>query len=427
MIGVIADDVTGATDVAAVLRDHGIRTLLAFGIPPADRVGTGFGAIVVALKTRNLPAPLAVAQSVAALDWLQRSGVERFYFKYCSTFDSTYEGNIGPVTEAFAARLNVPIVVTTPSSPQHGRTVYLGHLFVGDTLLAESHMRHHPLTPMEDSSVPRMLQAQSESEVGLIRHETIRGGSALIRNRISVLAAEGIRQVVADAVDDDDLASIATALEGSTFSAGAAGLISGIAATHPPGFVGLAAWGPQPAGRTAILAGSCSRRTLEQIESFRSAHPTRTHQLDSSGNINAKALSAIALDWFDSLDTPTPALIYSSLPPEQLEAIQARVGREAAGILFEGAAAMIAKGLIQRNVSRLVVAGGETSGAVVAALGIEVAEVGPDAAPGVPWIRPDGTQLELALKSGNFGEADLFTNLATEVVATATSETKGKS
>ena len=414
MIGVVADDVTGATDVAAALSERGLRTRLRFGVPSGsdDRV-RGLDAIVVALKSRSIHPDEAVSQSVAAVQWLKRVGADQYYFKYCSTFDSTESGNIGPVTEALASALGQRMVITTPSSPAHGRTVYDGYLFVGKTLLAESHMRDHPLNPMKDSSTLRLLEAQSEQPIGLLSLDTIRTGVTATKAAIDAARDDGVVQLVSDATSVEDLDVVARAAVDMTLWAGAAGLVSSIASlvSHPEqqDHPDRASNGRDA---TAILAGSCSARTLEQIASFREGPSDFSFFLDQESTSDPKAMALSALAWYDSLPANVVPLIYSSLPPKGLKEVQKALGADEASSLFENALGRIAAGLVQRGVKRLVTAGGETSGAIIDALRLTSAEVDDELAIGVPWIYSRERNIRLALKSGNFGDVDLFRNLA---------------
>lgn len=402
MIGVIADDVTGATDVAAALSRAGLRTMLVLA-PGIEETPPDADAIVIGLKTRSMPVGEAVSLSGTALSLLQRLGADRFYVKYCSTFDSTDEGNIGPVTEAIAERLGVATVVTTPAAPLHGRTVYQGHLFVGDTLLHETHMREHPVTPMRDSSVLRLLAPQVTGPVGLLPLDEVRAGADRLRARIRTAEAAGDRHLVVDAVDEGDLATIAEAVEGAVLLAGSAGLIGAIAGRSPrtagriPG---------TPAGRTAIIAGSCSRRTLEQIERFRDAGG-RSYRLLAGPRESAEDLAARALAWWDEQPEGESALISSSSPAEERVSADPGIGER-----YEAAAGLIALGLAERGVRRMLIAGGETSGEVIRSLGTGIAIVGQEAALGAPWVHDLSRDLQLVLKSGNFGGPELFVDIA---------------
>ena len=305
MIGVIADDVTGGTDVAVAFRRHGLRTLLFFGVPDGLDDLPDHDAIVIALKTRMVEPELAVAASLEAQHWLRARGVRQTYFKYCSTFDSTARGNIGPVLDALAESTGADVVVTTPSSPEHGRTQYAGHLFVGDVLLSESHMRHHPVTPMTDSALIRLLRLQTSQSIDLIAHRDVTRGADAIRACIRQAEEGGVRYLFADALTDMDLREIGRAVLDLPFVAGAAGLAGGIAAamaernTDTPT---RAAAGLAPGGRTAVLSGSCSLRTLEQVDHMR-ASGRPVHFLDALALPDANDLSTAALAWYDSLDT----------------------------------------------------------------------------------------------------------------------------
>ncbi len=404
MIGVIADDVTGATDVAAALSRAGLRTLLSLTADLGDDIADADAdAIVIGLKTRSNAVPDAVAQSLEAMSALRRVGADRFYFKYCSTFDSTAEGNIGPVTEALADELGARLVVTTPAAPMHGRTVYRGHLFVGDSLLNETHMRHHPVTPMLDSSVPRLLEPQVSGAVGLLPLEVVRAGVEAIRTAVTDAERAGTRHLVVDSVSDGDLAAVAEAVEDAALLAGSAGLIGAIGLRR--GGTDRAATRP-PVGATAILAGSCSRRTLEQIARFRE-NGGEAYQLVAEPGDTAADLAADALAWWDARPDAASALIYSSSPAEERDP---RIPD--AGALYEETAGLLATQLADRGLQRMLIAGGETSGEVVRALGMKVAVVGEEAALGAPWIQDPQRDLHLVLKSGNFGEPDFFVDVA---------------
>jgi uncharacterized protein YgbK (DUF1537 family) len=413
MIGAIADDYTGATDAAVAFRREGLRTVLVFGVPATPPVLPPHDALVVALKSRTVPAGDAVAQSLEALAWLREHGVDQVYFKYCSTFDSTPEGNIGPVLDALADELAADVVLQTPSSPEHLRTQYLGHLFVGDVLLSESHMRHHPLNPMTDSLLPRVLGRQTSRRVSLIRQSTVRSGPEAIRAAVAQARADGERYLLVDAIDAADLTRIGQAVLDMPLVAGGAGLAAGIAAAitlATPGSAGSGVDDTDPVGNqpAAVLAGSCSARTLEQIQVLKdSGRPC--YLLDAGAVPDADGLAEGALSWYDT-QPPGPApLIFSSLAPEQLHAVQAELGVQRSAEILEGAIGRIAVGLVARGVRRIVSAGGETSGAVVTALGVDGGEIGPEAATGVPWIyTTTADPLALLLKSGNFGDADLL-------------------
>jgi len=411
LLGCIADDFTGATDLANNLVRSGMRTLQTIGVPavPPD---TEVDAVVVALKSRTIPAAEAVTQSLAALAWLEHAGCRQYYFKYCSTFDSTPQGNIGPVAEALMHALGANIAIACPAFPTNGRTIYMGNLFVGQVPLSESGMRYHPLTPMTDSNLVRVLQAQSRGKVGLVAWAAVAAGAAAIRARFDALVAEGVHLAVVDAINDADLHAIAAACaEHPLITAG-----SGVAIGLPENFrrAGLlppradAAALPRAPGLAAVISGSCSQATNEQvahwIESGRAV--IRIDPFDIAGGTD---VAACALQQAAPLLASGPVLFYATAAPEEVKAVQARLGAAEAGALVERVLADIARGLIAHGVTRLVVAGGETAGAVVQALGIEALKIGPQIDPGVPWTATQGAQpILLALKSGNFGSRDFF-------------------
>ncbi|MFI1015034.1 3-oxo-tetronate kinase [Streptomyces sp. NPDC020965] len=474
-LGVIADDFTGATDVAVALRRAGLRTLLFFGVPDGTSApdgvgapdgtrvtdstglldgtdapdstgvlgGTGEGAhgshparlpahdaLVVALKSRMVPAADAVASSMGALEWLRGQGSGQIYFKFCSTFDSTPRGNIGPVLDRLAEATGAATVPLTPSSPEHLRTQYQGCLFVDDVLLGASHMRDHPVTPMTDSHLPGLLRAQTRERVELIRLGTVREGHAAVRAALADAGARGVRYVLADGIDESDLRTLGRAALGAPLVAGAAGLAAGLAhayaeerAGHPPdtdhtrdaGRDGTGAGEKAadtreaPGGPAAVLSGSCSRRTLEQLAALADAGRPG-YLLDPVATPDPVALADAALAWYDALPAGAGApVLYSSVAPERLREIQRLLGVERSAAVLEETTGLVAVGLVERGVRRLVAAGGETSGAVVAALGVTGAHVGAEAALGVPWIHPlGGRPLALLLKSGNFGGPGLL-------------------
>ncbi|TDD07455.1 3-oxo-tetronate kinase [Nonomuraea diastatica] len=404
MIGAIADDFTGATDVAVALRRRGIRTVLFFGLPPAAAEPPEHDAVVIALKTRTAARTDAVAQSLAALGWLRSRGVRQVYVKYCSTFDSTAEGNIGPVLDALADAMDVPVVAMTPSSPEHGRTQDNGYLFVGDVPLGESHMRHHPLTPMTDSYLPRLLEGQSAHRAGVVTLAQVRAGA--IGRRLAELRAEGVRYALVDAVDDADLLTAGRALADAPLVAGAAGLAGGLAAAHARSGHDHAP-APAPQGAAAVLAGSCSARTLEQVAAMIEAGRP-AYRLDALADQDPESLARDALAWYDTLDVEAGApLVYASADPAALRRVQGIVGAERSAAILESAIGRVAQGLVERGVTRVISAGGETSGAVVSALGVPGGMIGAEAARGVPWIHT-ASGLTLLLKSGNFGEPGLL-------------------
>jgi uncharacterized protein YgbK (DUF1537 family) len=409
LLGCIADDFTGATDLAGTLAHAGLSAVQINGIPEADLTIAPADAVVVALKSRTIPAADAVAQSLASLAWLRRRGAQRIYFKVCSTFDSTPAGNIGPVADALCEATGATLNIVTPAYPRNARTVYQGHLFVGEALLSDTGMRTHPLTPMTDSNLVRVLGSQTTQRVGLLQHAALARGSEAIERRLAALTAEGCRHVIADAIDDDELRLLGAAMSPEWLATGGAGLAAGMAAALRVAPVAAdAAVIDWPRGPGVILAGSCSTATLGQLAAVGDALPRR--QLDPLALARDAGAVRAAVDWARQQLGDTPVLIYASAQPGQVAAAQAALGRERAAQVVEDALRTIATELAAAGARRFVVAGGETSGAVVEALGVRALAIGPEIAPGVPWTRAaDGKPYALALKSGNFGGPDFFT------------------
>ena len=420
LLGCIADDFTGATDLANNLVRAGMRVVQTIGVPtsplPAD-----CNAVVVALKSRTISPADAVKQSLQALAWLQAQQVEQVYFKYCSTFDSWYSGdvrgNIGPVTEALMDALNCPFTIATPALPDNQRTVFKGHLFVGDTLLSESGMKNHPLTPMRDANLVNVLQAQCQRKVGLIDFKTVALGATAVTARIAKLQAQGVSIAVVDALSNDDLHKLGPALKDMRLlTAG-----SGVAIALP------ANWGIQPSaasaqlppamGLKAIVSGSCSLATQEQVAHFLQHHPQQAWQLDPlkwAHNTPVAELAAPVLQWAQKHLPLGPVLVYSTADAELVKVVQAQLGQAQAGERMEQLLAHIAQGLVAMGVAQLVVAGGETSGACVQALQVTQMHIGAQIDPGVPWCHAHSPSapasgLHLTLKSGNFGTSNFFT------------------
>ncbi len=414
-LGCIADDFTGATDLANNLVRAGMRVVQTIGVPSGP-LDAEVDAVVVALKSRTIPADEAVAQSLEALRWLQGQGAQQIYFKYCSTFDSTPAGNIGPVTDALMDALGSDFSIATPAFPDNKRTVFKGYLFAGDVLLNESGMQNHPLTPMTDPNLVRVLQSQTRRKVGLIDHSVVAQGADAIRSRIAALKAEGVGIAIVDAVSNDDLLRMGPALADLPLvTAG-----SGVAIALPANF-GLqpsnqAAALPAASGLQAVVSGSCSVATNAQVAQFiASGRPALA--IEPLRMAAGDAVVREALDWARPHLANGPVLIYSTAEPDAVRSIQAQLGVEQAGALVEQTLAAIARGLVELGVRQLVVAGGETSGACVQALGIAQMRIGGQIDPGVPWCHaaspaaPEG--LHIALKSGNFGSTDFFTKAFT--------------
>ena len=413
LLGCIADDFTGGTDLAGMLVKAGMRTVQLIGVPdgppPAD-----VDAVVIALKSRSSPVDDAVAESLAALRWLQEAGCRQFYFKYCSTFDSTPRGNIGPVADALMQALDTDFTIACPALPANGRTIYQGHLFVGDVPLSESGMRNHPLTPMTDANLVRVLQRQTARKVGLVDYVTVSRGDAAIRERFAALRRQGHGFAVVDALSNADLDAIGAACAGLPLVTGGSGIALGL----PQNFrrQGLLAADavadalPRTGGLRAVISGSCSVATQKQVDVMRAFSPS--FHVDPLRLARGEDVVAAALDWAAGRSGQQPVLVYATATPEAVGRVQAELGVGQAGQLVEHALAGIALGLVRAGVGQMIVAGGETSGAVVKALGVKGLRIGPEIDPGVPWtstVHDDGTPpLALALKSGNFGSEDFF-------------------
>jgi len=414
LLGCIADDFTGGTDLAGTLVRHGMRTVQMIGVPhgppPPD-----VDAVVVALKSRTAPVGDAVDTALAALRWLRAAGARQICFKVCSTFDSTPRGNIGPVADALMDALGSDFSIACPAFPVNGRTVYKGHLFVGDVLLSDSGMRDHPLTPMTDASLVRVLQAQTRRTVGLAEFRDVDAGPDALRRRFEALRAQGVGIAIVDAVTDDHLRTIAAACTGMQLLTAGSGVGIGLPANfRQAGLLpeGRAADALAPApGMRAVIAGSCSTATRAQVAAMAAVHPSfRVDPLAlAQGEDVASAATAFAAEHLPA----GPVLVYATATPDEVRAVQQRLGVEKAGALVEDALAAIARALVGLGVTQLIVAGGETSGAVVKALDVRGLRIGPEIAPGVPWTmalpqRADAAPLALALKSGNFGGTDFF-------------------
>jgi uncharacterized protein YgbK (DUF1537 family) len=411
LLGCIADDLTGATDLANVLVRGGMRTLQVIGVPVKGAPLADADAIVVALKSRTIPAAEAVTQSLAAFEALKQAGTRQYFFKYCSTFDSTDAGNIGPVADALLSASGAKFTIACPAFPENGRTIYQGHLFVGPQLLSDSSMRNHPLTPMTDANLVRVLGRQTKAKVGLVPLPVVREGAAAIATAFERLTADGVTYAIVDATEDRHLTEIGAACAGLPLITGGSGIALGLPENfRRAGLLKSAADAeamPVVGGTAAVLAGSCSAATLGQIETFAKSHPVL--KLDPLALADGRMSGAEALAWARPKLEAGPVLIYASAPPADVAAIQAKLGRDRAGALVEETLAEIAAGLVAAGMRRLVVAGGETSGAVVQRLRVATLRIGRQIDPGVPWTFSLGEpRLALALKSGNFGGADFF-------------------
>ncbi len=409
LLGCIADDFTGASDLANTLAKGGMATTQFVGVPDGRRRCRLRGRCRRAEEPDD-PGGEAIAQSLHALDWLLAQGCRQILFKYCSTFDSTPEGNIGPVAEALLDRLG-GMAVVCPVFPATGRTLFNGHLFVGDRLLSETGMRDHPLTPMTDPDIRRWLRRQTKGDVGLVPYATVRGGSAGIRAALAAEQASGRRLVVTDAVADADLIAIGEAIAEHRLVTGGSGIALGLPANfRKAGLLsgrGTTFTGAE--GPVVALSGSCSQQSLKQVEHFTATHPALAIAPDAvmSGAMDSGKAFAFAMERLSNYP-----MIYSSAAPEAVKAAQSQYGREAVAERIERLFAELAVRLAEAGVTRIVVGGGETSGAVATALGGKAFAIGPEIDPGVPALAVEGSAIRLALKSGNFGAVDFYEKAA---------------
>ena len=417
LLGVSADDLTGATDVALMLAREGMRVVQMVGVPSSSTQFPSADAVVISLKSRTNPPEEAVEWSLLSCEALINAGAQQILFKYCSTFDSTNEGNIGPVIDALMKRLGTPYTIACPAFPANGRSVFQGHLFVGSSLLSDSPMKDHPLTPMRDSNLVRVLQPQTTLPVGLVPFATVESGVDAVRSAFEKLAENGPVIAVADAVTNEHLRILGAAFAGQKLLTGGSGIAIGLPANfrqagllnttiNVSDFVA-------PKGYSAILAGSCSAATRGQVADAK-AKGVEAFEIDPIALAENRLSAPTILEWAAPRLGEKPILVYSTAEPDAVRAIQERYGRDKAGAMVEHLLADIAIGLSSLGVTRLVVAGGETSGAVVSALGVSMLEIGPEIDPGVPWtLAADGKTVALALKSGNFGTPDFFTKSLT--------------
>ena len=415
-VGIIADDFTGATDIASFLVQNGLSTIQFNGVPQQHDALTA-QAIVISLKSRSCPAEQAVEQSLTALRWLQAQGCDRFYFKYCSTFDSTEQGNIGPVTDALLAALGETQTAISPALPVNGRTVYQGHLFVGEQLLSDSGMRHHPVTPMTDSNLLRLMERQSAGKAGLIAAPLLDRGAQAVREQLSALKAQGVNYVVLDALNEQHLLTQGEALRDMRLVTGGSGLAIGLARQWAE--AGSASADAENAGRpqgerAVVISGSCSQMTNRQVSAYRQQAPS--HEVEVARCLeNVDAYAQALCDWVVAhSDQPLAPLLYATADAQQLQKIQQQYGAQRSSEAVEQLFAAVTRELKARGWQRFIVAGGETSGVVAQSLGVTAFHIGPTISPGVPWVRDIHQPLSLALKSGNFGDEAFFRRAQTE-------------
>lgn len=410
LLGCIADDFTGATDLASFLVKSGMRTVQLIGVPSVAVDLSKADAVVIALKSRTMPSDVAVAQSLEALEWLKKQQCEQYYFKYCSTFDSTENGNIGPVTDALLDNLNEEFTIICPSLPVNGRTVYKGHLFVNDSLLNESGMQNHPLTPMTDANLMRVMASQASGKVGLVPFETISEGAESIKQAFNELA-KAHRYAVVDTVSNDDLYSIGAASANLKLLTGGSGLSVGLAKNFEnKGLFQIrtnSAELSKVKGEAVVLSGSCSVMTQKQVARFQQNFQSKKIlPLDIA---SGKSTLNDFLTWFDDNRNAGTVMFYATDTPENIKRVQAELGVERASEIVENFMAELVSTLEKKGVTKFIVAGGETSGAVVKALNPSMLKIGSSIAPGVPLTEIAGDSPKLvALKSGNFGDECFF-------------------
>ncbi|TKF44880.1 3-oxo-tetronate kinase [Vibrio sp. F13] len=409
LLGVIADDFTGATDIAGFLVENGMRTVQLNGIPTGE-FDTSADAVVISLKSRSCPVDQAVTDSVTALKWIQSQGCQQFYFKYCSTFDSTAEGNIGPVTDALLAELGESFTMVCPALPVNGRTVYNGHLFVFGELLSDSGMRNHPVTPMTDSSVVRMMDAQSEGVSGLVNFQTIEQGADAVTARFNELKAQGSRYAVVDAFNAEHLVTLGQAAKSLKLITGGSGLAAGIAKNwtgHLADQSDAKHAGSPVKAPTVVFSGSCSVMTNQQVAVYKQLAPH--FAIDVKACLTNDQYANDVFDWVMTNNQGEFApLVYATADAAALKAIQEEYGAQASSHVVEQFFSQLAIKLHQHGVKNFIVAGGETSGVVTQSLAVKGFHIGPQIAPGVPWVKSVEGELSLALKSGNFGDKNFF-------------------
>lgn len=410
LLGAIADDFTGATDLANTLVKRGMRAVQTIGVPNADIDLGDAEAVVVALKVRTAPVAEAVDASVQALSWLRTLGARQLFFKYCSTFDSTPAGNIGPIADALIDALDTDLALVCPAFPANARTVYQGHLFVGEQLLSESSMKDHPLTPMRDSSLVRLMSAQTHRKVGLVAHTKVAAGVVATAAAFESLREAGVAYAVVDAITDLDLETIGASASDHRLITGGSGVALGLPENfRRDGVLGPPAKASAPTvkGRQVVLAGSCSQATRGQIRFAARTWPTL--KLDPDRIAGGEPVVDEVAAWVGDHADDTPVLIYASAEPDEVAAVQSKYGRERAGAMIENAFGNIARALVAKGARRMIIAGGETAGAGVSALNVQGLRIGVEIDPGVPWTETlNEPRIALALKSGNFGGEDFF-------------------
>lgn len=410
-LGCIADDFTGATDLASMLARSGVNVSLRIGVPLSTPENTA-EIEVIALKTRSISASKAIEESLSALKWLKEAGAKKYFFKYCSTFDSTAEGNIGPVSEALMNELKVDQTIYCPAFPENGRSIYMGNLFVGQKLLSESSMKDHPLTPMNDSNLMRLLSAQVSRRVGLADRIVVNSGVNSLKEKLISLKENDVPHVIVDAVADTDLDTIASACQDMDFITGGSALAmplaefykaSGKISANDNSFMNK-----KLNTGSIILSGSCSEMTIIQVKNFiqRGAAAFQLDPIDLAENGVKKVL-----DWLSSQDFTKNIIIYATSDPDTVKKVQDELGVDMAGKIVEQGLSECAIAARELGIKNFIIAGGETSGAITKALNVRQLDIGIEIAPGVPWTFSGkrNNQIALSLKSGNFGSEEFFT------------------
>lgn len=409
LLGVIADDFTGATDIAGFLVENGMRTIQLNGVPKQG-ITAAADAVVISLKSRSCPVDEAISDSVSALKWLQSQGCQQFYFKYCSTFDSTAQGNIGPVTDALLAELDEDFTIVCPALPVNGRTVYNGHLFVFNELLSDSGMRNHPVTPMTDANLLRLMDAQAKGTSGLLNFATIEQGVPAVTARFKELKSQGHNYAVVDALTGAHLDTLAQAAKSLKLITGGSGLAAGIAKNWAEQLKDQSAAkqeGYPVKAPTVVFSGSCSLMTNQQVATYKEQAPH--FAIDVQACLSNAQYAEQACDWVLTNNHQELApLVYATADAAALQAIQKEHGAAAASHAVEQFFSQLAINLQQQGVKNFIVAGGETSGVVTQGLAVNGFHIGPQIAPGVPWVKSIEGELSLALKSGNFGDENFF-------------------
>ena len=410
-LGCIADDFTGATDLASMLARSGVNVSIRIGVQLSTPENTA-EIEVIALKTRSISASKAIEESLSALKWLKEAGAKKYFFKYCSTFDSTAEGNIGPVSEALMNELKVDQTIYCPAFPENGRSIYMGNLFVGQKLLSESSMKDHPLTPMNDSNLMRLLSVQVSRRVGLADRIVVNSGVNSLKEKLISLKENDVPHVIVDAVADTDLDTIASACQDMDFITGGSALAmplaefykaSGKISANDNSFMNK-----KLNTGSIILSGSCSEMTIIQVKNFiqRGAAAFQLDPIDLAENGVKKVL-----DWLSSQDFTKNIIIYATSDPDTVKKVQAELGVDMAGKIVEQGLSECAIAARELGIKNFIIAGGETSGAITKALNVRQLDIGIEIAPGVPWTFSGkrNNQIALSLKSGNFGSEEFFT------------------